>query len=176
VILGTSIGELPEKKNWDCWTCVNLPLEGKELSLLVVCDGVSSSPQGGEAAALACRTIEKRAGGFVSEEGTLNASLSGLVRHVHSTVRDTFGGEGICCLVAVIIDPTSSEFALANVGDSPGYLYWGGRMEELTQLHRVVRAKRLNNENVIIAGMPILEKGLTQAIGQMGNVNLHCVL
>lgn len=173
VVLSASVPELHRSRCQDAVDVRVLQLrEGPHVSMTVA-DGVSSSLRGGDAARLAVAAVGRRAEELSALPSEPSAFLADCVLRAHAEVFSELLGAGICCLVTALVGPRESW--IATVGDSSAYLFDGKHIEQLNPHDVTVRARRQNGENVVRDGLVVLDKGLTQAIGQQGGVEVHSV-
>jgi serine/threonine protein phosphatase PrpC len=172
-VLGCTLSETGGRNGGAFCDCVRAESAVEE-HLVVVADGVSSSERGPEAAASACTEIRDA---FL--HGTFRGcdeleEIRELLIHTNRRVRGAYGGNGICSFVAAVWNPRTLSVAVGNVGDSPAYFYrYQDCFEELTEIDRASRVVQINHENVLVNGMPLIQQGLSQAIGQMAEVIPH---
>jgi serine/threonine protein phosphatase PrpC len=176
--IGGSSGRPDRSRNKDAFDFAWHGENRRRLISMVVCDGMSTSARGGEAAHLAVATFTRDIGRLIMEstasvEGaTLESMLARSVSNTNAAVRGAIP-DGQCCLAAAIVDLETRQFAAANVGDSCVSLFSGGRLERLGMLDRGVELVRVDGQAVFRDGMPLLRSGVSQAIGSAGPVNPH---
>jgi serine/threonine protein phosphatase PrpC len=172
--LGASLAKIHRPKNQDAKAqrCVDTP--GGPVLLLVACDGVSSSPKGGPAAALAAERLAELAGEIQSAPASPGDWLKEAVLQAHRRVEGEFLGTGVCCLAAALVVPRALEFWWASVGDSYVLRFDGRGLEQLNTLDQSVRARKVGGDTILgTDGRILLDKGLSQAIGQQGDVEVQ---
>jgi serine/threonine protein phosphatase PrpC len=135
-------------------------------TVICVCDGVSSSRYSDKAATLAVKTIIDACS---QENDWSNPSLlvDKWAQAAHDAVKQTYNSEGLCTLVLAIISGSSLWGIYA--GDSLCLtLDLSGEVMLLTKPHQKSVIRMMNGKTVMRDGMPIFDKGLTQALGQPG--------
>ena len=173
-IAGASLPEDDGKRNADAIGRAVCETESGSVHALIVCDGVSSSPRGADAAEQACRLFTARATDYLLSHLSLSDALRELIVGIHRAVRGEFGGEGVCCAAAALVAPGRRRIAIANVGDSPVFLWMSGVLQELSHLHIAALPVHRNGRIVLHPdGTPVIAMGVEQAIGSFGEVAPH---
>lgn len=132
VIHGTSLPD-PE----------NLPLRGQRMgTILLVADGVGGSSAGGEASQITAETITSYVSSTMRcyhatgamEEKEFSTALQSAVLGAHDTVRKQAGREktrmATTLTLAIAVWP---RLYVVQVGDSRCYIYWKGKLHQLTR-------------------------------------------
>lgn len=135
-------------------------------TVICVCDGVSSSRFSDKAAILAVKTVIDAC---PQESDWSNPALLAdqWAQSAHDAVKQAYHSEGLCTLVLAIIFESSVWGIYA--GDSLCLtLDLSGEMTLLTEPHQKSVVRMMNGKTVMQDGMPIFDKGLTQALGQSG--------
>ena len=135
---------------------------------------MSSSPRGADAAEQACLLFTARATECLLARLSLSDALRELVGGIHRTVKSESGGEGVCCAAAALVAPGRKRVAIANVGDSPVFLWRSGVLQELSHLHIAALPVHRNGRIVLRPdGTPVIAMGVEQALGSLGEVTPH---
>jgi serine/threonine protein phosphatase PrpC len=137
-------------------------------TVICVCDGVSSSRYSGEAATLGVKTVIDACS---QENDWSNPALLAdkWAQSAHDAVKRTYNSDGLCTLVLAIISGNSVWGIYA--GDSLCLtLDLSGEMTLLTEPHQKSVVRMMNGKTIMRDGMPIFDKGLTQALGQPGSL------
>lgn len=135
-------------------------------AVICICDGVSSSRYSDKAATLAVKTVIDACS---QENDWSNPALLAdkWAQSAQDAVKQAYNSEGLCTLVLAIISGNSVWGIYA--GDSLCLtLDLSGEMTLLTEPHRKSVVRMMNGKTVMQDGMPIFDKGLTQALGQPG--------
>ena len=172
-VFAASLPEVKRPKNQDAmaYRCVETA-EGPVYAL-VACDGISSSPNGGPAARIAADRFDEEAAALTGPPGSPEAWLRTAVERAQRRVEGAFQGGGQCCLVAALVVPRDRTWTVASVGDSFAFFFDGRALEQLNEHDVTVRARKRSGETVVADGRVVLDKGVTQAIGQPGDVRPH---
>ncbi|MEQ1546000.1 protein phosphatase 2C domain-containing protein [Methyloglobulus sp.] len=135
-------------------------------TVICVCDGVSSSRYSDKAAGLAVVTVIDAC----SQENDWSSPAllaDKWAQSAQDAVKQTYNSDGLCTLVLAIISGNSVWGIYA--GDSLCLtLDLSGEITLLTEPHRKSVVRMMNGKTVMQDGMPIFDKGLTQALGQPG--------
>jgi serine/threonine protein phosphatase PrpC len=173
-VFDASLPEIHRPKNQDARAqrCVETP--GGPVLLVVACDGVSSSPKGGPAAALAAERLTDIAGELHSVPASPGVWLSEAVLRTHRRVEGEFLGTGVCCLAAALVVPRDRTYWWASVGDSYVLRFDGQGLEQLNTLDQSLRVRRVGGDTIRgDDGRILVDKGLSQAIGQPSDVEVQ---
>ena len=159
----------PEACNADRFGSACRPAAPRAL-LGVVCDGVSASVHGADAAQTTCDSVlswfERRWCGSTDPERLLAAALLA----AHQQVCTQYpGGSALCTVVSALVVPDQQRFVVAHVGDSAAYRFHAGELEKLTEDHSTTTPVRLNGRVVLQDGVPVMARELTRAVGQVGD-------
>jgi serine/threonine protein phosphatase PrpC len=135
-------------------------------TVICVCDGVSSSRYSDKAATLAVKTVID-ACSRENDWGNPALLADKWAQSAQDSVKQEYNSDGLCTLVLAIISGNSVWGIYA--GDSLCLtLDLSGEMTLLTEPHRKSVVRMMNGKTVMQDGMPIFDKGLTQALGQPG--------
>lgn len=111
-------------------------------TIMLVADGVGGSAAGGEASQIAAETITSYVSstmrcyhaGNALEENEFSAALTAAVLDAHETVRKQAGVEktrmATTLTLAIAVWP---RLYVVQVGDSRCYIYWKGKLQQLTR-------------------------------------------
>jgi len=142
----------------------------------VVCDGVSTSALGREAAEWATSFIKDKLSKHSPDQEKPNAFARELLREVHQAIVDKYGpGQALCTIVLAIINTKHNYLTLASAGDSFGCLYTQpGKLEQLTELDVTYRLVTENGQIVRKKdGAPLIARAVTQVLGRRGQIQVH---
>jgi serine/threonine protein phosphatase PrpC len=171
-VAAASLGKAGSSHNRDAFAWSPLPAPDGPLLIAVVCDGVSSSPRGGEAARAATGALLASARWRAANGIALDDLLRRSILDAHAAIQEQLEGQGVCTLVAAALDPRQANWAWGSVGDSGVYVYVDGGLRKLNREDRAARLKTLNGEVVFGEdGTPFIESGLSQAIGSLAAVS-----
>lgn len=174
VVAGASLAQEDGRRNADALARAACVTAAGTVHALIVCDGVSSSRYGGDAAARACETFVACANDLLPKEPSLTAAIREILASVHQSVRGRFGGDGICCVVAALLAPHLGEAVVANVGDSAAFLWKTDVLQELSARHLCAQPVFRDGRIVLRSdGTPVIAMGVAQAIGSLGTVSPH---
>ncbi|MCC8998900.1 MAG: protein phosphatase 2C domain-containing protein [Candidatus Contendobacter sp.] len=135
--------------------------------VLVVCDGVSSSPFAARAATLACDVfMDDLAQQLPVHETPLIILLSAAVIQAHRRLLSEYAsGQALCTLAAAVACPDSQNVCFVNVGDAPAYFGQEGKVDLCATLDIRAQARQQNGATVIKDGMPLMDYPLTACLG-----------
>lgn len=139
--------------------------EEEQILLLVVADGVSSSPCDWKASETACDALMER---FQSASGNVSQRMVNAAAKAHNAVRQIEGrcSGSITSLSFVVWETSSEEIHVLNVGDSRVYLGPDNTLEQITSDDVRPVILKMNGENVFRAGLPVFLRGVTKSLGQ----------
>lgn len=141
-------------------------LEDGNILILVVADGVSSSPCDWKAAEVACETVVDI---FKSSEGSIALRMGAAAEKAHTRVKligDRCAGS-ITSLTFVAWETMTDEIHVLNVGDSRAYLGPDNDLRQLTADDVQPVILKRNGEVVLQAGVPVFMRGVTRSLGQL---------
>lgn len=157
--LAASLPEPGKAQNQDYHASCAFGPDSNPTHLLVVADGVSSSPLAARAARVACEAIiagsELLVGLGPAELGT---RLEELTRHANAAIREACQGKGWASLVAAVVQPLSKVLYVVSVGDSGIYLSEPADFRILTRPDRAVRVRKGGGRVLIKDGIPIIDR------------------
>lgn len=164
--MGASVaepGEAPES-NADRFVAASRTLDGCTWHLAVVCDGVSSSPNGAGAASVATGHLARA---FHQWHGAGPESfLAGAIRDANRAIRATYPEvDALCTVAAALAEPGSGELVLAHAGDSGVFLVRAGELRKLTRDHAQSVPVRMNGRILMEHGVAVTRRGLTLCLG-----------
>lgn len=137
----------------------------EEGTLLVVCDGVSQSQYGADAAYHTVEILLEQAN--ETKDWTKYGIAGSWASEAHFTVEKKFKNRGLCTLVLVLI--TKNKLYGVYAGDSSCMIIKGSNYKILTIPH-IDSLPRIQNGKPVLDryGSPVIDKGVTRAIGQKG--------
>ncbi len=95
-----------------------------------------------------------------------------MVRHLllsaHAEIQERCHGAGLTSAVVAIGSGTAREMAVGSVGDCQAVLFDGTDAKLLIEPDRDAQVRRQNGTTAIVDGVPLIDRGLSQAIGQVG--------
>lgn len=149
-------------------------LEEEKILLLIVADGVSSSPCDWRASELACETTVTR---FRACDGNIAARMKAAAEKAHNMVRQIDGrcAGSITSLTFVAWEIGSDEIYSINVGDSRIYIGQEDDIEQVTVDDVLPVLLKRNGEVVLNAGVPVFMRGVTRSLGQMESLEFEVV-
>lgn len=104
-----------------------LAMEGSDFSVLMICDGASSTARGGWIAQLTCHYVEY----FVSTRGELKLEkLKEILVYVDWVARRLGRGQAACTLSIVCVQKNKGKAWIAALGDSPVLICSKERLEK----------------------------------------------
>lgn len=151
------------------WAAVRIP--GRRLLLAVVCDGVGSSVRKREASHIAVREMAWWAAQPTRAEEGLAEMLGDAARQAHAAVLAELQGTGVTTMVAALVDRDARRLAWASIGDSGVYVHSREGSRKLNHEHKAARPRMLNGRPVLVAGVPWMDHGLTQTVGQTDGID-----
>jgi len=163
------------RQNADVCGFESRPSSGGEQLLLVVADGVSSSAHGAGSAAAA---LSEAAASFREgrhQNRTPAGELSCLLVEINRHVAARFGGAGLCSFVGALWDAGTDRVTIGNVGDSPAFFWDYRHLLRLGHVDHTTPAVRSNAAAGLGDGLPVMQSFLSQAMGQVADVNPHIV-
>ncbi len=149
--IAVSLPEPGKAKNQAYQASATVGPKADPVHILAVADGVSSSPLAAQASRVACEEIVARVAAAAPLRDT--------------AVRAACGGKGLASLVAAVLRPAEETLFVASFGDSGIYLSEPGGFRLLNQPDRAVRVRKEGGRIVIRDGVPVIERGLTLALG-----------
>lgn len=146
--------------------------------VLVVCDGVSTSPFAARAATLACDVfMDDLAQQLPVRQAPLTTLLSAAVIQAHRRLLSEYAsGQALCTLAAAVACPDSQNVCFINVGDAPAYFCQEGKAELCATLDIRAQARKQNGATVIKNGMPLMDYPLTACLGFPSPLYPHLVV
>ena len=169
-IAGFSIAKpgQPETANADCWSFAKS--EANPFAVfLIVCDGVTSSPNGSGAAKETCNTMTRQFADLAFPIDDAEHWMRKALLESHRCVALKYpGGTGLCTVVAGLA-VTDHPLVVAHAGDSPAFCYRNGKLDQLTTDHVQSQARTENGRPLLIAGSPVIDLALTRLVGQKGD-------
>lgn len=147
-----------------------LHLNNKETFILIVADGVSSSPKDWLASASTVKLIIE----FIKDNSaTLFPDLlEKAISHAHNTIVSGIDGTiGMLSTLSILVFmPDVHTIYTANIGDSRIYGYRHKTWHQLTEDDTTTTVYKENGKIKLQNGLPIIRRSLTRVIG--GNYNL----
>lgn len=163
-VFARRVAKFGKKKCGDSFAIEHL--EKEQNILLVIADGVSSSPCDWKASETACEALLQR---FKSVSGTVIQRMENAAEKANDAVRQIRGNcaGSITSLTFVVLETSSEELHVLNIGDSRVYLGPDDRLEQITSddVHPVILKR--NGENVLQAGVQVFMRGVTRSLGQL---------
>ena len=141
----------------------------KELLLLVVSDGVSTSKDDHLASNTTCETIIKE---FQSSSGYIKERMTISVENTNSEVRnidENFGNHS-ATLLFVIWEINENKIYYVSVGDSRIFKYSNNEFELLTEDDKESVLLKIGGETVMVNGTPKFAQALTKYMGMVTRV------
>lgn len=159
--------------NADCFRSTSL--RGPPQSYFgVVCDGVSSSAHGREAARIACEAMVSTFERDWSHDKEPESWLLAAVRAAHHEVRREYPrGESLCTAVCALVLPREPRGVVAHAGDCRAYLARNGQTTKLTEDHASWVPVRVEGRLALRDGVPVMAHGVTKALGQNEDLQPH---
>lgn len=141
-------------------------LEEEQMLLLLVADGVSTSPCDWKASEVACETAVKK---FETAIGDIPARMKIAAERAHNAVRQIQGScsGSITSLTFVAWKIGTDMIHLINIGDSRAYVGPEDNMEQVTADDVLPVLLMRNGEVVLNAGVPVFMRGVTRSLGQV---------
>lgn len=172
--IAASLPEPGKAQNQDCQVSGTFGPDSDPTHLLVVADGVSSSPLAARASRVACDAM--MAGGAalaVAAPTDLGDLLAGLVGRANTAMREVCQGRGLASLVAAVVRPKAEMIYVVSVGDSGIYLSEPSDFRILTRPDRAVRIRKEGARVLIKDGLPIIDRGLSRALGSHEGIRIE---
>lgn len=134
---------------------------------LIVCDGVSASPQAREAAQLACASVIDYFQALASPSPLPGRErlLDALAKAQQQLVEAFPQGEALTTATAALVLPDEQQLVVATVGNSPAFYVRGDTLTRCTPADVRLVARLQNRKTVIHHGMPVLDQALSAALG-----------
>lgn len=143
------------------------------VSLLVVCDAVSTSRKGPEASSMACEEVANRFGKAVALSDDAEEAIGTGVRGADSKVYSELHGEGTCALVVAAVEPDSLTVYLASVGGARAFAFEGGTLRRLVGVETEAAAPPGGSASDAGASEAEAVKPVRPAIGQREDLTVR---
>ena len=137
-------------------------------ALGVVCDGVSSSNYGGEAARMGCdsltESLQQHGDGAME---SLQSWLTEALNRANQAIWNRYRGSGTTTVVVALIDTQQQQWLVANAGDSPADVYHDAtaKREVITVSHIKAVPYLINGETQIKDGVPLMQYPIVSGFG-----------
>ncbi|MCP4407269.1 MAG: SpoIIE family protein phosphatase, partial [Gammaproteobacteria bacterium] len=146
------------------------------LYVLVVCDGVSSSPSSAEGSRIACDAFLE----YIKKNYYTNAlsNFEELVCNAIQIANDQILAQhmpykAMSTIAAAVVDPSEQQIIVGNVGDSPIYHIHDKGEEMCANLDIRLVPRMVGGETIVLDGMPVMDQGLTAALGTHISIQPH---
>lgn len=171
-VFGCSIPKPQRPANEDAMVFRRVRSAREEAWVLVVADGVSTSPSGREAARSIAAALWK-AGPELISAGDAEGRLRQTFHEVHAAIHARFEGRGLASVVAAVVWPQRWEVVHASVGDSLICLRDATGFRQVNEEDMVTRVRTLNSETVLVDGCPLIDRAVSQGFGVAGDIRPH---
>jgi serine/threonine protein phosphatase PrpC len=138
---------------------------GRHVIACLVCDGVGSTPRGGQAASVAIASFIEA---LVQRTHISGHTLEELVRYADTEVRRLVAGAGATTIVGVVVGLASAPLVV-GVGDSRVHSWDGTSMAQLTTddtIENELRRQNIPDQSAI--GARRMRGSLVQCLGETG--------
>lgn len=158
----------PKSTNADYWATA-AHHDDPKVELHIVCDGMSSAPNGRAAARTTCDYAIRHFRSNWKRSEAQEAFVRNLIVAANESVRAAYPEGGAkCTVVAALVIERECELVVGHAGDSPAFLLRDGVLKMLTRNHTEAQLQTQNGKPVLSAGAPVFVQAISRYIGQAG--------